>query len=103
VLIGRIRVLQDLSSVGRGGFMLKNLRTAADRMRTKKTDLAEHLLEFHNVGLLFNEPTGFSRLALHVVIRNLPLSEPRSARSLTQAITCIILLEKTKATDNCLF
>jgi hypothetical protein len=37
----------------------------------KKADVAEHLEVFDHVGLLFNEPPGIHRAALHLVIRRL--------------------------------
>lgn len=39
------------------------------RAVTKKADVAEHPSVFHHVGLLINEPTGRSRVALQFVIR----------------------------------
>jgi hypothetical protein len=44
----------------------------ACRRRNKKTGVAEHLKAFRHAGLLFNEPTGRSRIALYLVIRKVP-------------------------------
>jgi len=41
----------------------------------KKADVAEHPQVFDHVGLLVNGPAGTSRVALHLVIRPLHLSE----------------------------
>jgi hypothetical protein len=45
--------------------------------RTKKADVAEHPKVFGHVGLLFNEPPGQSRVALHMVIRPIVIILPR--------------------------
>jgi hypothetical protein len=36
---------------------------------TKKADVAKHPKVFDHVGLLFDEPAGFRRIALHLVVR----------------------------------
>jgi hypothetical protein len=46
-------------------------RLATSATANKKADVAEHLEEFHHVGLLFNESPGNDRVTLYLVVRQL--------------------------------
>ncbi len=53
--------------------------TMVSPLRKKETDVVEHPEVFDHVGLLVNEPPGFHRSALHLVIRpTVAESNPRS-------------------------
>ena len=45
---------------------------------SKKADVAEHPEVFHHVGLLVNGPSGRSRVALQLVIRQITASSAQS-------------------------